>query len=65
MTEKFKSDLDPSLAFTALLEVPEFRALESREADRVQSLFLADWYNAPDRNMFAYAQKWAAGYFNS
>jgi len=60
--------MDRTLAYTALLEVPEFRALEAREGERVVTLFLADWYDTPyphRKDMVAYAKFWAAGYFAS
>jgi len=56
---KTKLDIDRSLAFTALLEIPAFRALEGREGERVVTAFLADWYQAPDTDMYRYAMAWA------
>jgi len=60
---KAKLDIDRSLAFTALLEIPAFRALEGREGERVVTAFLADWYQAPDTDMYRYAMAWAGAYF--
>ena len=62
---KAKLDIDPSLAFTALLEVPAFCKSRAADADRVITLFLADWYDAPETDMVAYARTWAAGYYGS
>lgn len=60
-----KTDIDRSLAFTALLEFPEFRQTESKEGSRIISLFLADWYESGETDMWKYSQKWARGYFSS
>lgn len=52
-----KTDLDPSLAFTALLDLsPAYGAMESRAAERVTSRFLSDFYASGETNMYAYAR---------
>ena len=57
--------MDRSLAFTALLEVPEYGRLSVEESLPIITDFLTDWYKSPSKNMVAYAKTWMANYLNS
>jgi hypothetical protein len=56
------TDLDPSLAFTALLELdPGFAALPVKEGGARQKQLLSDWY-AQDKikNLMVFTRAWLA-----
>lgn len=58
----YRTDLDPTLAFTALLEQdPSFRLLEPRDAQIRQRALLNAWY-AQDkiRNLWTFTGHWLA-----
>jgi hypothetical protein len=57
---KIATIYDRSLAFTALLEVPEFREMDDKLTDEVITKFLADWREAYQDNMVEYAKEWFA-----
>lgn len=57
-----QTDLDPSLAFTALLEMdPTFRNLSPEGCQLRQRALLRAWYAQDEvRNMWAFARSWLA-----
>ena len=55
-----KLDIDPSLAFTVLLESEAFRKMESRAGSLVINSFLEDWYKSGEKNMWDFGRRWAA-----
>lgn len=52
------SDLDPSLAFTALLEFEWFRRSDSRDSGKYIAALLADFRASGEKNIWAFAQAW-------
>jgi hypothetical protein len=51
--------LDPSLAFTALLELfPGYRQMDARDGDKLTAALVADWRASDGTDMWAYAREW-------
>lgn len=55
---KPRFDLDRSVAFTILLENPEF-ANSVDDGGKTVSRFLDAWYEDPSTDMYEFAQRWS------
>lgn len=53
-----KTDLDPSLAYTVLLEFEWFRRLALPESTAWINALLEDWYASAETSMYVFGMAW-------